>query len=188
MQHHTKGAKNPDGSLPFNRTWADFSTGFGNASLDAGFYWSGLQTVHEWTKTGNWELMVRIRWPDDDATPSLRGKWGWRLYTGLRIGSEAEGFTFNVVGLKESNNMQGTDYLIMSWRSHVQAHNGLKFSTRDKDNDKYSSTNCANSYGNGWWYNQCYYVNLNNHEGTDRWYDGSRWHNILESVMAIRQI
>jgi hypothetical protein len=177
IQHNTKGAKNPDGSWSFDRTWSDFSTGFGDASLDAQFYWRGLQTVHEWMKTGNWELMVRLRWADDDSMPSLRGKWGWRLYTGFRIGSEAEGFTYNVVAIKKSANMPdsdaATDYIMSS------TYNGMKFSTKDQG----PKTSCANNYGGGWWYNNCYNVNLN--AGNNHVWNG---HYPRETIMAIRQI
>ena len=31
-------------------------------------------------------------------------------------------------------------------------HNGMKFSTQDRDNDKYSK-NCAQSYKGAWWFN-----------------------------------
>jgi hypothetical protein len=162
-------------------------TGFGDASLDTQFYWRGLRTVHEWTKTGNWELMVRLRWADNDGTPTLRGKWGWRLYTGFRIGSEAEGFTFNVAAIKESENMPtGTDYLVTRPGSTGGEHNGMKFTTKDADNDWYGS-NCATSYHNtGWWYNSCSYVTLNS-VNFIRWHAGE-WHHPTEAFMAIRQI
>jgi hypothetical protein len=192
IQHNTKGAKNPDGSWAFDRTWADFSTGFGDASLDAQFYWRGLQKVHEWTKSENWELMVRLRWADDDSIPSLRGKWGWRLYTGFRIGSEAGGFTFNVVEIKDSANMpQGTDYLVMDSESYERAHNGMKFTTKDAGNDN-SGNNCAHSYGVGWWYNYCYQINLNGGSHGSVWSGPSGGRSGVtsprEAIMAIRQI
>ena len=39
-------------------------------------------------------------------------------------------------------------------------HNQMQFSTKDDDNDAYSS-NCAALYKGGWWYRSCYHSNLN---------------------------
>ncbi|XP_046861638.1 angiopoietin-related protein 7-like [Xenia sp. Carnegie-2017] len=40
-------------------------------------------------------------------------------------------------------------------------HNNMKFSTKDSDNDKSGSGNCATSYTGAWWYNACDQSNLN---------------------------
>jgi hypothetical protein len=150
IQHNTVDANNSDGTSAFNRNWADFEAGFGNASLDAPFYWRGLQMMHDFTKQGNWELLVRLRWADDDEfCGDLCGKWGWRLYTGFWIGSLDEGYTFNLEAEKESENwIQGsTDYFIQKnekiiWKTQgdwskeaAYPINGRKFTTKDRDND-----------------------------------------------------
>ena len=40
-------------------------------------------------------------------------------------------------------------------------HNGMAFSTRDRDNDVLSDGNCADHYRAGWWYRGCGFAHLN---------------------------
>ena len=40
-------------------------------------------------------------------------------------------------------------------------HNNRQFSTKDRDNDKWSTLNCAVHRHGAWWYKRCYTSNLN---------------------------
>ena len=60
-------------------------------------------------------------------------------------------------------------------------HRGMSFSTKDRDNDKWSS-NCALGHTGAWWYKSCWYSNLNG-----RAISWSHWKNNLKrSEMKIR--
>ena len=47
-------------------------------------------------------------------------------------------------------------------------HNGMQFSTYDQDNDK-SSISCAYALQGGWWYENCFHLNLNGPHNTPSW-------------------
>lgn len=76
-------------------------------------------------------------------------------------------------------------------------HNGLPFTTKDRDNDFAQGHNCASIYKGGWWFGNCMYANLNGvniaKQDTDSsamgiiWYDLTGFHSSLRfASMAIR--
>ncbi|KAI4794073.1 hypothetical protein KUCAC02_032300 [Chaenocephalus aceratus] len=130
-----------NGALNFNRSWAEYRDAFG--SVDAtggGEFWIGNQNLHLLTNQGENMLKVELEdWEGGVANAEFT----------IRVGSEDEGYPIHVSG-----------YTGDAGDSLTMAHNGMKFSTFDKDNDK-SEGSCAEMYGGGWWYNDCQAANLN---------------------------
>ena len=62
-----------------------------------------------------------------------------------------------------------------------RVHNGMKFSTRDNnnDNDNGSGYNCAQTLNDAWWFNYCFYSHLNDpyyHSPAVSYANGIIWH------------
>ena len=76
--------------------------------------------------------------------------WSYLDYNQFRVGSASEEYPLTVGGFTGVGTNQ--------FASHPL--NGMKFSTSDNDNDK-NSGNCGAIYKSGWWYNNCYHINLN---------------------------
>ncbi|XFF86632.1 PREDICTED: fibrinogen alpha chain [Capra hircus] len=139
-----------DGSLNFNRTWQDYKRGFGSLNdKGEGEFWLGNEYLHLLTLRGS---VLRVELED------WAGKGAYAEYH-LRVGSEAEDYALEVSAYKgtagdaliEGSVEEGTEYT---------SHTGMRFSTFDRDADKWED-NCAEVYGGGWWYNNCQAANLN---------------------------
>lgn len=135
------------GALSFNRSWVEYRNGFGSVdSQGKGEFWLGNQNLHLLTNES--ETMLKVELEDwEGAVASAE-------YT-IRVGSEEEGYPLHV----STYSGDAGDALLMPKASDL-SHNGMKFGTFDKDNDR-SEHNCAEIYGGGWWYNNCQSANLN---------------------------
>ena len=119
----------------FDREWADYENGFGNLT---GEFWYGLKNMHCLTSRESMEVEVEVS--KTDGTELVLP------YGSFRVDGPSTSYTLYISD-KQHN---GFDYLGI--------HNGMKFSTKDRDNDRHSSQ-CTAS-GGGWWYNACYRTKL----------------------------
>ncbi|XP_034049307.1 microfibril-associated glycoprotein 4-like [Thalassophryne amazonica] len=87
----------------------------------------------------------------------------YACYESFSVDEERDGYRMHVSGFINGGAGDSLDY-----------HNGMKFSTFDKDQDIWPKS-CAKEYYGGFWYNMCHTANPN---GVYRW--GSD-----ESVFAV---
>ncbi|KAH3791727.1 techylectin-like protein [Dreissena polymorpha] len=132
-----------DGSVNFNRTWADYKAGFGDLS---GEFWLGNENIYQLTKNEPRELRIDME--------TFDGTKRYALYSKFNTSSESEKYKLHVGGYTGD---AGDD---LTNTTNIYYHNGQSFSTFDADNDIQSGC-CACTYGGGWWYHHCFTTNLN---------------------------
>ena len=76
--------------------------------------------------------------------------WSYLHYNQFSVGSASEEYPLTVGGYSGS---------ISS--SYALYYNNMKFTTPDNDNDESASSNCAATVKSGFWYYNCYYIDLN---------------------------
>lgn len=155
-----------DGTLDFNRSWNDYSLGFGSP---VGEYWIGNQILHDFTRDNCTRLRVDMldiygeRWQAEyELFAITSGETGYRLLI--------DGYTGNA-----------TDAL--------SYQNGMPFSAKDRDMDD-SVAHCAANYHGGWWFNRCQHANLNGKYSLGlTWFrsDTDQWMSIATSEMSVRR-
>ena len=128
-----------DGSVNFLLNWIDYEEGFGDLN---GEFWLGLSKMHRLTQDGT-DYTLRVDLEDFD------NETRYAKYSTFNIGDSATDYTITLGG-----------YSGDAGDSMIFPHNGMKFSTKDKDNDV-SLDNCAVLFSGAWWYESCYLSNLN---------------------------
>lgn len=156
-----------DGSVSFNRTWAQYRAGFGE--LDGGEFWLGNNMIHLLTRDR--DMMLRVELEDFD------GVMEYAEYAHFKVASERLRYRLTVGGYS------GTAGDALRF-SKSYDHNNRPFTTPDRDNDRYPSGNCGAYYSSGWWFDACMAANLNGRYYVGK-YTGVRdgiywgtWHNI----------
>ena len=82
-----------------------------------------------------------------DATIWSTGQKKYSVYDKFRVDNETNNYRLQVSGYSGN-----TDH------NYWYSHNGMEFSTRDRDNDRYRGS-CSQNYKGGHWYERCYAVN-----------------------------
>ncbi|XP_064553640.1 ficolin-2-like [Drosophila montana] len=139
-----------DGSVNFNRNWAEYRQGFGN--LDGEFF-IGLEKLHLMTKSQKHELYIHL---EDFENQHHNAR-----YSEFLIDDEATSYMLRILGEYSGN---AGDWLTQ--------HNNTIFSTPDMDNE------CAMLYESGWWYHNCSLCNLNGLYTTNEDQPGITWYSL----------
>ncbi|XP_062310791.1 fibrinogen C domain-containing protein 1 [Osmerus eperlanus] len=131
-----------DGAVNFFRDWAAYREGFGKIT---GEHWLGLRRMHALTSQSNYELRIDLEDFENGTAFAQYATFGVGLFS---VDPDEDGYPLTV------SHYSGTagDSLLK--------HNGMKFTTKDQDND-HSENNCASFYHGAWWYRNCHTSNLN---------------------------
>jgi len=127
-----------DGSMDFYRNWQDYKTGFGNLN---GEFWLGNDFIHRLTASKASNLRVEL---EDWGGTRVYAKYG-----SFSVGDESDKYRLRVSSYSGSAG------------DSLAYHSNHPFTTKDRDNDAYSVTNCAELYTGAWWYDSCHHANLN---------------------------
>uniref|UniRef100_A0A7N8XJT3 Fibrinogen beta chain n=1 Tax=Mastacembelus armatus TaxID=205130 RepID=A0A7N8XJT3_9TELE len=193
-----------DGSVDFGRRWDEYRRGFGNTAFDTGKgycntpgeHWLGNDRISQLTKTGPTEVLIEMQ----DWT----GAKVHAQYRQFTVQSEVTSYVLAVDGYSGNAGntlLEGASQLFGVNRT-MTIHNGMMFSTYDRDNDKWipgdPSKQCSREDGGGWWYNRCHSANPNGRyyiggaytrqmakHGTD---DGIVWMNWKGSWYSLKAI
>ena len=142
-----------DGSVDFYRGWNDYKAGFGQLTAE---FWLGNDKIHRLTASRPSSLRVELE--------DWSGVKAYAKYGKFKIGDEQAQYRLEV------GSYSGTAGDSLTY------HNNMAFSTKDRDNDRRSSGNCAVQWTGAWWYNYCQYSNLNGqYLGNKNDLRGVRW-------------
>ena len=123
--------------------------GFGDLTTE---FWYGLRNIHCLTEREEVELQIEVRL--DNGTGQV-----W-TYGYFEVDGPETNYTLHI------GQAQGPS----DGYNSMAEHNGMQFSTTDRDNDV-SSGNCASHFGgSGWWFKDCHHSLLTGSHSTRRLY------------------
>ena len=115
-----------------------------------GEYWLGLKKISCLTR-GPEKTKLWIELAD------FAGHSKFACYDHFHVGTPSTNYRLTIGGYQNWGIGAAGDSLTRAGSGNL---NGMPFSTRDRDNDEWSS-NCASDRRGAWWYNRCAHSNLN---------------------------
>uniref|UniRef100_A0A8C1W632 Fibrinogen gamma chain n=1 Tax=Cyprinus carpio TaxID=7962 RepID=A0A8C1W632_CYPCA len=188
-----------DGSVDFNKKWNQYKEGFGYLSPDDKTeFWLGNEKIHLLSVQSSVPYVLRIEMVD------WEGNKKYADYSTFKLGPEVDAYRLTYAyyyGGDAGDAFDGFDFGEDPSDKFYTSHNGMQFSTPDRDNDKYHQ-NCALDEGSGWWMNRCHAAHLNGkyyqggkytEKDSQNGYDNgiiwatwqSRWYSLKETTMKI---
>ncbi|XP_046580466.1 microfibril-associated glycoprotein 4-like [Haliotis rubra] len=152
-----------DGTVDFYQNWAEYKSGFGSLGSE---FWLGNDILNRLTSAKPSQLRIDMR---DKNQAS-----GYAKYSSFSVGPESNNYKLTVSGYSGDRG-----------DSLTSTHNGMDFSTKDRDQDTWGN-NCALARYGGWWYRDCHSSNLNGLHGNDGYSNGMNWeswHGFYYSLM-----
>ncbi|NXD44752.1 ANGL4 protein, partial [Copsychus sechellarum] len=127
-----------DGSVDFDQLWDAYKNGFGDLRGD---FWLGLEKIHHLVQEGKYDLLIELEdWEGNSQVVQFV----------FSLGGESTAYTLSLVGP-----------LSGELENAIGEFRQLPFSTRDRDHDLKTDTNCAKHLSGGWWFSTCGHANLN---------------------------
>ncbi|XP_066547930.1 angiopoietin-related protein 3 [Amia ocellicauda] len=126
-----------DGSVDFDQTWEKYENGFGDLERE---FWLGLEKIHALAQQGDHVLHIQLEdWRNE------------RQFIEYRFGLEGRDSDYTIHLTQLSGDLPDA----------MTNQTGMRFSTKDRDNDNMEGSSCAENYSGGWWFNACGDTNLN---------------------------
>jgi len=136
--------QNVDGSNFFHRSWAEFKVGFNGSN---GNYWLGNELLSQLTPSDRFKVRC-------DLQSRTNNNWYYAEYTTFKVLSEADSYRLQVTGYSGN-------------AGNALAHsNDMKFTTHDRDNDRWAAVNCAVKTGGGFWHKNCAHADVNSNRNS----------------------
>ena len=154
-----------DGSEDFYRGWADYVAGFGSLKRE---FWLGLDRIHCLTSAApRTELRVDLA--------DFEGNYKYAQYSFFSVGNSGTNYRIKIAGYTGTAG------------DSLGPHNGMQFSTKDRDNDQFSGNCASSSYWQGaWWYKSCANSNLNGMYRSRLSGTGVVWYYFLNNQISLK--